>query len=62
MIYKNVVENIIVGESLDDIKNLFPNLTVVEQTLENESVSIGWTYDGVSFAQPIVEETPEDPA
>lgn len=56
MLYNNVVANVIVGESLDYIQSLFPTMDVIEQTLENEKVSIGWTYDGSEFHPPVEQD------
>ena len=51
----NKVFNIIVADSLEVAQEVSNNFQCVEYTDENPAV-IGWTYDGVSFIAPILDE------
>jgi hypothetical protein len=63
------VENVIVADSKEVAEAIVGSLCI-EYTDENPA-GIGWTYDGINFIAPVldevvleepVEETPEDPA
>jgi hypothetical protein len=60
VISENSVVNIIVADS-KEVAEEVTGFTCVEYTDENPA-GIGWNYDGVSFTDPTLEETPEDPA
>jgi hypothetical protein len=55
VIKNNEVINTIVADS-KEIAEEATNEICIEYTLENP-VGIGWSYDGVSFTPPVVEET-----
>jgi hypothetical protein len=66
IIEDDVVINTIVGESLEEVKELYPKLLCVEYTYESPA-AIGYLYDGLVFRNPSVvdavsEEPTEDPA
>lgn len=54
VIENNIVINVIVADS-KEIAEEATNQTCVEYTNENPA-GIGWTYNGVSFDAPVVEE------
>ena len=54
----NIVENIIVADSLE-IAETITEKTCVEYTQENAAF-IGWIYDGANFVAPVSAPTPEE--
>lgn len=56
VINSNIVENIIVGDSLEEISGLFPNFILIEVDSFPETPSIGDTYNGSTFEKPINQE------
>ena len=53
VIDNNTVINVIVADT-KEIAETVTGLTCVEYTQENR-VSVGWTYDGSTFEQPVIE-------
>ena len=58
VIKDGLVTNVIVAES-KEIAESVSGATCVEYTEENPA-GIGWSYDGTSFAAPVVEEPAEE--
>ncbi len=56
VIHNDIVTNLIVADSLE-IAQEVTNTTCVEYD-NNLLLSPGWTYDGINFLEPIVEQTP----
>ena len=55
VLYNGTVTNIIIADSLVDAQESQPaHATVVEDT--TGTAALGWTYDGTTFAAPIVKE------
>lgn len=60
VISNNNVTNLIIADS-KEVAEEVTGLTCIEYTDENRPL-IGWTYDGVNFIDPTLEEITEDPA
>lgn len=58
VIENETIVNTIIADSLE-IAESVTGLQCVEYTEENPA-AIGWLYDGVSFVEPVVEESPAE--
>lgn len=58
LIKNAVVENTIVCESEELAKELYHDFTIVE--IDGIPAGMGWTYNGETFAAPVIVKTPEE--
>jgi len=51
LVKDGIVEHVISVDSIDDLTSIYPEHKIIKQ-VDNET--IGWTYDGANFTQPLV--------